>query len=197
MTSVLVLMRFVQSGSRPILPLYIEELDSYTDARAASLAGLAFGLMGLTSAISSMLLGRRGDRVGHQKILVACLIGSAVVFYFPMAAVMNAWQVIVLAGVFWIRAWQACYPRPTPSSPPPPRPSAVDRLRLYRFRRFARRLLRPLVGAGLAAAVGFRFAFAVLALTWLVTVVAHPLEPVQRPPPPSRTPSSQSGSMIR
>jgi DHA1 family multidrug resistance protein-like MFS transporter len=169
MTSVLVLMRFVQSGSRPILPLYIEELDSYTDARAASLAGLAFGLMGLTSAISSMLLGRRGDRVGHQKILVACLIGSAVVFV-PMAAVMTAWQVIVLQGCFGfalgglLPSTNAIIAATTP---------AERRGSVFGFTASAGSLgafFGPIVGAGLAAAVGFRFSFAVLALIMAVTV---------------------------
>lgn len=170
MTSVLVLMRFVQMGGRPILPLYIEELGGYTDARAASLAGLSFGLMGLTSAVSSMLLGRRGDRVGHQKILVACLI-AAVIFYFPMAAVMSAWQVIVLQGCFGfavgglIPSTNAIIANTTPSA----RRGAV-----FGFTASAGSMgafFGPLVGAGLAAAIGFRFAFGFLALTLLIATV--------------------------
>lgn len=169
MTSVLVLMRFVQSGGRPILPLYIEELGSYSEARAASLAGLSFGLMGLTSAISAMLLGRRGDRVGHEKILVACLIG-AVIFFFPMAAVMTAWQVIVLQGLFGfalgglLPSTNAIIAATTPAS----RRGAV-----FGFTASAGAMgafAGPLIGSILAATIGFRFAFAFLALTLLVTV---------------------------
>jgi DHA1 family multidrug resistance protein-like MFS transporter len=171
MTSVLVLMRFVQSGGRPILPLYIEELGSYTDARAASLAGLSFGLAGLTSAISSMLLGRRGDRVGHQKILVICLI-AAVVFYFPMAAVMSAWQVIVLQGCFGfavgglLPSTNAIIAATTP---------AERRGSVFGFTASAGSMgafVGPLIGSVLAATLGFRFAFAFLALTLLVTAVS-------------------------
>jgi DHA1 family multidrug resistance protein-like MFS transporter len=171
MTSVLVLMRFVQSGGRPILPLFIEELGSYSETRAASLAGLSFGLMGLTSAISSLLLGRRGDRVGHQRILVACLIAS-VVCYFPMALVMSAWQVIVLQGLFGF-AIGGLLPSTNAiiaATTPPERRGAV-----FGFTSSAGSMgafVGPLVGSLLAATLGFRFAFAFLALTMLVTAAA-------------------------
>lgn len=171
MTSILVLMRFTQMGGRPILPLYIEQLGSFTEARAASLAGLSFGLMGLTSAVSSMVLGRRGDRVGHQKILVACLIGVAV-FYLPLAFVTQAWQIIVLQGLYGF-AIGGLLPSTNAiiaSSTPPERRGAI-----FGFTASAGSMgafLGPIVGAGLAAAVGFRFAFAVLALILSVTVTA-------------------------
>lgn len=171
MTSVLVLMRFVQMGGRPILPLYIEELGSYSEARAASLAGLSFGLMGLTSAISSLLLGRRGDRVGHQRILVVCLIAS-VVCYFPMALVMSAWQVIALQGLFGF-AIGGLLPSTNAiiaATTPPERRGAV-----FGFTSSAGSMgafVGPLVGSLLAATLGFRFAFAFLALTMLVTAAA-------------------------
>ncbi len=170
MTSILVLIRFVQSGGRPILPLYIEQLGSYSEARAASLAGLAFGFMGLTSAASALVLGGRGDRVGHKKILVICLIGS-VIFYFPMAAVMHAWQVIVLQGLFGF-AMGGLIPSTNAiiaATTPPSRRGAI-----FGFTASAGSMgafIGPLIGAGLAATVGFRFAFAFLALTLLVTAI--------------------------
>jgi len=169
MTSILILMRFTQMGGRPILPLYIEELGSYTDARAASLAGLSFGLMGVTSAISSLILGRRGDRVGHQKVLVACLIG-VVICYIPLAAVVSAWQVIVLQGLFGF-AIGGLLPSTNAiiaSSTPPERRGAI-----FGFTASAGSLgafAGPLVGAALAAAFGFRYAFAFLAIIMTVTV---------------------------
>lgn len=171
MTSVLVLMRFVQMGGRPILPLYIEELGGYSEARSASLAGLAFGLMGLTSAVSSLVLGRRGDRVGHQRILVVCLIG-AVIAYFPMAAVMAAWQVIVLQGLFGF-AVGGLLPSTNAiiaASTPPERRGSV-----FGFTASAGSMgafIGPLVGSGIAATLGFRYAFAFLALILLVTATA-------------------------
>jgi len=168
MTAVLVLMRFIQMGGRPILPLYIEELGGYSEARAASLAGLAFGLMGLTSAVSSMVLGRRGDRVGHQRILIVCLIAS-VIAYFPMAAVMSAWQIIVLQGLFGF-AIGGLLPSTNAiiaASTPPERRGAV-----FGFTASAGSMgafMGPLIGSVLAATMGFRYAFAFLALTLLVT----------------------------
>ena len=126
--------------------------------------------MGLTSAISALLLGRRGDRVGHQRILVVCLIAS-VVCYFPMAAVMSAWQVIVLQGLFGftIGGLLPSTNAIIAATTPPERRGAV-----FGFTPSAGSMgafIGPLVGAGLAATIGFRFAFAFLALTLLVTAV--------------------------
>jgi DHA1 family multidrug resistance protein-like MFS transporter len=171
MTAILVLMRFVQMGGRPILPLYIESLGHYTEARAASLAGISFGLMGLTSAISSMVLGRQGDRVGHRKILVVCLIAS-VICYFPMAAVMAAWQVILLQALFGfalgglLPSTNAIIAANTP---------AERRGAVFGFTSSAGSMgafVGPLTGSILAATMGFRFAFAFLAAVLLVASAA-------------------------
>jgi DHA1 family multidrug resistance protein-like MFS transporter len=171
MTAIPVLMRFVQMGGRPILPLFIESLGDYTEAQAASLAGISFGLMGLTSAISSMVLGRQGDRVGHRKILVACLIAS-VICYFPMAAVLTPWQVILLQGLFGF-ALGGLLPSSNAiiaANTPVERRGAV-----FGFTSSAGSMgafVGPLVGSGLAATMGFRFAFAFLAVVLLVAAVA-------------------------
>lgn len=107
MIGVLFAVRFAQMGTRPILPLYVEHVGDFSgaagDARAASLAGIALGLLGITSAASSVYLGRRGDRVGHGRILLGSMIGAGVV-YLPMAAVTGVWQLILLQGLFGIAA---------------------------------------------------------------------------------------------
>lgn len=107
MIVVLFSVRFSQMGVRPILPLYVEHVGGLSgeagEARAASLAGLALGLLGLTSAAASVYLGRRGDRVGHRRVLLASLFAAGVL-YLPMAAVSDVWQLILLQGLFGIAA---------------------------------------------------------------------------------------------
>ncbi|MEA2582572.1 MAG: transporter, family, multidrug resistance protein [Thermomicrobiales bacterium] len=103
MIAVLFVVRLAQMGVRPIMPLYVEELGHYDDKHAASVAGIAFGLLGLTSAFSSVYLGRRGDRVGHRKILVGCTLGAGLI-YLPMALVRAPWQLVVLQGLFGVAA---------------------------------------------------------------------------------------------
>jgi DHA1 family multidrug resistance protein-like MFS transporter len=103
MIGVLFAVRFAQTTVRPILPLYVEYVDHLSDERAASLSGIAFGLLGLTSAFASVYLGRRGDRVGHHRILLGSILGAGLL-YLPMAAVTGVWQLIALQGLFGIAA---------------------------------------------------------------------------------------------
>ncbi|MEZ4500565.1 MAG: MFS transporter [Thermomicrobiales bacterium] len=100
---VLFVSRFAQQASRPITPLFIADLGDLSDARAASITGLAYGLLGVTSAISSILLGQRSDRIGHQRVLVVSTLVSGLVF-LPMALIAAPWQMVVLQALFGIGA---------------------------------------------------------------------------------------------
>ena len=103
MLAALFAVRFVQMGIRPIMPLYLQELGNYGDTRAASVSGWMFGVLGVSSAASSIVFGRRGDRVGHRRILVGCVLGAGII-YIPMALADSAWQLIALQGLFGVAA---------------------------------------------------------------------------------------------
>lgn len=98
----MLLIRFASSAVQPITPLFVEEL-AHTTGSTSTLAGLTLGILGVTSAISSVVLGRVGDQKGHFIILLLCSLGSAVV-YFPMALSQHPWQLIVLQAIFGIFA---------------------------------------------------------------------------------------------
>lgn len=97
------MVRFVSQGIRPIMPLFLQELGNFTDTEAARVTGWMFAVLGVTSACSAIIFGRRGDRVGHRNILVGCVL-CASILYFPMAFAQNGWQLIVLQGLFGIAA---------------------------------------------------------------------------------------------
>ncbi len=158
MIAVLFIVRFAQMGVRPIFPLYVEELGRLSDERAASIAGIAFGLLGLTSALSSVYLGRRGDRVGHQRILLACMAGAGIL-YLPMALVTAPWHLVILQALFGIAAGglipaaNAIVANATPTE---------RRGMIYGVTAAASSLggfFGPLAGAGVAASFGFRAMF--------------------------------------
>jgi DHA1 family multidrug resistance protein-like MFS transporter len=158
MIAVLFIVRFAQMGVRPIFPLYVEELGHLSDERAASIAGIAFGLLGLTSAVSSVYLGRRGDRVGHQRILLACMAGAGIL-YLPMALVTAPWQLVILQALFGIAAG-GLIPAANAivaNATPPERRGMI-----YGVTAAASSLggfFGPLAGAGVAASFGFRTMF--------------------------------------
>jgi DHA1 family multidrug resistance protein-like MFS transporter len=103
MLTALFAVRFVQQGIRPVMPLYLQELGHYSDSHAATVSGWMFGVLGVSSALSAIIFGRHGDKVGHQTILFWCVLGAGVL-YIPMAIVQNAWQLIALQGLFGIAA---------------------------------------------------------------------------------------------
>jgi MFS transporter, DHA1 family, multidrug resistance protein len=69
---------------QPILPLVISELSS--PEKAASSAGLALGLMGVVTAISSVVVGRFDRRIPIRKILIVCCIGTGLLYLPPFWA---------------------------------------------------------------------------------------------------------------
>jgi DHA1 family multidrug resistance protein-like MFS transporter len=177
MIAVLFVVRLAQMGVRPIMPLYVEEIGHLDDKHAASIAGLAFGLLGLTSAISSIYLGRRGDRVGHRKILLACTLGCGLV-YLPMAFVTAPWHLVVLWGLFGVAAGglipaaNALVANETPGE---------RRGFIYGITTSASSLggfFGPLAGAAIAASLGFSAAFiaTTILLLMLAAVIAYVFE---------------------
>ena len=163
MMAVLFVSRFAQMGVRPITPLYIAEVGNLSDARAASVTGLAYGLLGVTSALSSIMLGRRGDRAGHQRILFLSVLGAGII-YLPMALINAPWQMVLLQALFGIGAGGLI-----------PAANAIIAQRTTAERRGAifgvtasvgatGAFIGPLVGAGIAATLGFPATFAFVGL---------------------------------
>jgi MFS transporter, DHA1 family, multidrug resistance protein len=61
----------------PVLALFIRELAN--GMNAASTAGAIMAGTGVASAVAALLIGRLGDRLGHRRLLLACLLGAALV----------------------------------------------------------------------------------------------------------------------
>ncbi len=86
-------------GSRimaPMLPLFVQSLMPGGE-RVASVAGLITGVGAATSALGAVTLGRVGDRVGHQRVLVASAAGAAAL-YIPQFFVGTPTQLLILQG---------------------------------------------------------------------------------------------------
>ncbi len=81
----------------PILSLYIKALIGDVP-NLATLAGSVMSVAAFSSSISAVLLGRWADRIGQKKILVACVIGIALV-HVPQSMVTHPNQLIVLRAI--------------------------------------------------------------------------------------------------
>lgn len=81
----------VATGSvAPILTLYIRELAGNVQ-NLAFISGMIAAVPGVAALISAPRLGRLGDRIGPERILVA-MLGLSVALLIPMAFVQSPWQ---------------------------------------------------------------------------------------------------------
>jgi DHA1 family multidrug resistance protein-like MFS transporter len=158
MLGVLFVVRFAQMGVRPIFPLYVEHVGDLTDERAASMAGIALGLMGAISAAASIVLGPRGDRVGHRRILLASLLGAGLI-YLPMAAVTGAWQLVALQALFGVAAGGLIPSANAIVANATPRERRGTIFGLTAAAGSLGAMFGPLAGSAVAASLGFRAAF--------------------------------------
>ena len=70
--------------TQPIIPVYMEEIDPAI--KAATMSGVAFCLMGVTSAISSLFAGRIAKRLSLKKMLFFSCIGVGLLYVPPVFA---------------------------------------------------------------------------------------------------------------
>jgi DHA1 family multidrug resistance protein-like MFS transporter len=84
---------------QPMLPLFVQTLDP--NESAATVTGLIFTVAGLVAAVSSLIWGRMGNRIGNRRLLIVMALGAGLI-YIPQALVMTVIQLIVLRAVLGI-----------------------------------------------------------------------------------------------
>lgn len=152
----------VATGSiAPILTLYVRDLAGNV-SNLAFISGMIASVPGVAALISAPRLGKLGDRIGPEKILICALIFS-VLLLIPMSMVQNPWQLGVLRFLLGA-ADGALLP-------------AVQTLLVYNSsNQIAGRIFSynqsfrdignvtgPLIGAAVSASYGFRTVFLVTA----------------------------------
>ena len=62
---------------------------------------MIFTVAGLIAAISSLVWGRYGDRIGHRRLMIMMALGAGLV-YIPQAFVMTVLQLVILRGLLGV-----------------------------------------------------------------------------------------------
>lgn len=140
----------------PVLSLFVAELSG--GANAATSAGAIIAATGAMSAMSALVIGRLGDRVGHTPILWVCLLGAAIA-YFPQAIVQQVWQLLLLRlllGMFLGGLMPSANALVAGMVPPERRGAAFGLLATATAMANA---LGPISGAGVATQWGIRAVF--------------------------------------
>ncbi|MED0737746.1 MFS transporter [Aneurinibacillus thermoaerophilus] len=88
------LIQFAIMSTNPFMSSYVQELwDS--GAFVSLMVGIVISASGISTMLFAPLLGRWGDKIGSQYVLLICLIG-AVVFFIPQGLVHSVWPLIIL-----------------------------------------------------------------------------------------------------
>jgi len=157
MTLAMVGIRAAEGAVQPIMSLFIKQLSNGA-ANASTLAGLSLGVLGITSAISAIFLGRYGDKHGYRKVLMICAIGAGLI-YLPMSLTQHPWQMIALQAVFGVFAGGMI---PSANALVAKGTDPSRRGLVYGMMATATSIggfIGPLAGSGLAAGFGFRATF--------------------------------------
>ncbi len=84
----------------PIVPLFIPLLMQ-GEALVNTFTGLVTGMSSATTTLSSVFLGRLGDRVGQRRVLIASLVVASGLFALQ-SGVQAAWQLLLAQAVLGI-----------------------------------------------------------------------------------------------
>jgi DHA1 family multidrug resistance protein-like MFS transporter len=173
-----------QNVVQPVVTLFIQELNP--SGSASTSAGLAFGLLGLTGAASSLIAGRLGRRISLRKILALSCLGAALLTLSPIW-VTTATQLVILVGCMGL--FQGANTTSTSSLIGLSLPVSQQGI-AYGLSQSAASLgngLGPIIGGGLVSFLGLRYVFAVasglfLTASLLVTryIRGQPLKEPQR-----------------
>jgi DHA1 family multidrug resistance protein-like MFS transporter len=84
---------------QPMLPLFVQSLDPTLSVATAT--GIIFTVAGVVAAVSAVVWGRVGDRIGFRRLLIGMSLGAGLI-YIPQALVATVAQLIVLRGILGI-----------------------------------------------------------------------------------------------
>ncbi len=149
----------------PVAALFMIEL-MHTESGAATASGLMIGSVAGASALSSVYLGRLGDRIGHERILIASALGAAL-FYLPQPFVNTPWQLIVLQALTGLTLGGLLSPMAALMNlwTPPDMQGAT--YALDNSVAAAGRSISPMVAAAVATWFGVRGVFGITALVYV------------------------------
>jgi DHA1 family multidrug resistance protein-like MFS transporter len=163
---------------QPMLPLFVASLDPLVSVPVVT--GLIFTVAGVVAAISAVVWGRVGDRIGFRRLLIGMSLGAGLI-YIPQALVTNVAQLVALRGILGIfdggllpsaNALIASSQHGKPSgNGQPAHGTTYGLMNLANGMGFA---LGPLAGGLIAASLGLRNVFFVTAVILLVIAAYLP-----------------------
>ncbi len=88
----------------PIAPLFINILlvaSNGLEKFSGLITGIVIGAAAASTTVSSLYLGKLGDRIGHRKVAVVSLLVAGI-FYLPQGLVTEWWHLLILQSLMGI-----------------------------------------------------------------------------------------------
>ncbi|MEL7978143.1 MFS transporter [Isoptericola sp. F-RaC21] len=164
------LLLFSTMSIEPIVTVYVEDLGQLS--HAAGVAGILVALTAVGSVVAAPRVGRLADRVGHARVVVACL-AAAGVLALAQAAVTNVWQLGVLRVLLGL-SLGGLLPSITAAVRHLAPPDAVGRvLGLGVSAQYVGQVTGPVLGGLVAAQAGLRAVFVATAVVLLAAAAMN------------------------
>jgi DHA1 family multidrug resistance protein-like MFS transporter len=180
LVAMLFLSSAAQACTRPIIPLFLSQLDSA--GNAATIAGLGFSILGISGAVASIVSSRGAWGLSLRRTsIVAALGGAAVTLLISLAT--TPW--LVLALLFGVGIFQGLLASATTTLVSLHAPSSLQgtAFGVTASGQALALATGPLTGGLIAAAYGLNFAFVAAALMLLASGAFGVIVP---PPPRPR-----------
>jgi len=164
------LLLFSTMSIEPIVTVYVEDLGQLS--HAAGVAGILVALTAVGSVVAAPRVGRLADRVGHTRVVVACL-AAAGVLALAQALVTNVWQLGVLRVLLGL-SLGGLLPSITAAVRHLAPPDAVGRvLGLGVSAQYVGQVAGPVLGGVVAAQHGLRAVFVATAVVLLAAAALN------------------------
>ncbi|MGF0118564.1 MFS transporter [Promicromonospora sp. Marseille-Q5078] len=164
------LLLFSTMSIEPIVTVYVEDLGQLS--HAAGVAGILVALTAVGSVVAAPRVGRLADRVGHTRVVVACL-AAAGVLALAQALVTNVWQLGVLRVLLGL-SLGGLLPAITAAVRHLAPPDAVGRvLGLGVSAQYVGQVAGPVLGGLVAAQAGLRAVFVATAVVLLAAAALN------------------------
>ncbi|PIJ49025.1 multidrug transporter subunit MdtG [Erwinia sp. OLTSP20] len=168
----------------PVLTLFVRQLEPDVD-NIAFVSGVIAAVPGVAALLSASRLGRVGDRIGAQRILITAMV-ITVVLFMAMSQVKSAWQLGILrfllgfADGAMMPAVQALLLR-----------FSSDKVtgRIFGYNQsfmYLGNVVGPLIGSAVSAVGGFRWVFLATAVVVLINLIQLVISWRRRRPAPLR-----------
>jgi len=164
------LLLFSTMSIEPIVTVYVEDLGQLS--HAAGVAGVLVALTAVGSVVAAPRVGRLADRVGHTRVVIACL-AAAGVLALAQAFVANVWQLGVLRVLLGL-SLGGLLPSITAAVRHLAPPDAVGRvLGLGVSAQYVGQVAGPVLGGLVAAQAGLRAVFVATAVVLLAAATLN------------------------